>query len=43
MAHDYPDTLGAFGLIHGVGDNKLKEFGDTFTAEIESFLENNPR
>ncbi|MDC0050653.1 DNA helicase RecQ [Verrucomicrobia bacterium] len=43
MAREYPITLAAFGLIHGVGDKKLKEFGDTFTAEIEAFLENNPR
>jgi hypothetical protein len=26
-----------------VGDKKLKEFGDTFTAEIEKYLEANPR
>ena len=43
MAREYPITLAAFGLIHGVGDKKLKEFGDTFTAEIEAFLENNSR
>jgi len=43
MAREYPITLTAIGLIHGVGDKKLKEFGDTFTAKIESFLENNPR
>jgi len=43
MAREYPITLAAFGLIHGVGDKKLKEFGDTFTAEIGKFLETNPR
>ena len=43
MAREYPTTPAAFGLIHGVGDKKLKEFGDPFTAEIESFMENNPR
>ncbi|MDE2714841.1 MAG: HRDC domain-containing protein, partial [Verrucomicrobiota bacterium] len=43
MAREYPITLATFGLIHGVGDKKLKEFGDTFTAEIEAFLENNSR
>jgi len=43
MAREYPITASAFGLIHGVGDKKLKEFGDTFTAEIEAFLESNPR
>jgi ATP-dependent DNA helicase RecQ len=43
MAREYPTTPAAFGLIHGVGDKKLKEFGDTFTAEIAKFLETNPR
>ena len=43
MAREYPATAAAFGLIHGVGDKKLKEFGDTFTAEIGKFLESNPR
>ena len=43
MAREYPTTPAAFGLIHGVGDKKLKEFGDTFTAEIEKYLEANPR
>ncbi|MDE2680071.1 MAG: DNA helicase RecQ [Verrucomicrobiota bacterium] len=43
MAREYPITPAAFGLIHGVGDKKLKEFGDTFTSEIETFLENNSR
>ncbi len=43
MAREYPITLAAFGLIHGVGDKKLKEFGDAFTSEIAKFLEANPR
>jgi ATP-dependent DNA helicase RecQ len=43
MAREYPMTLETFGLIHGVGDKKLKEFGDMFTAEIEKYLEDNPR
>ncbi len=43
MARDYPITLTDFGLIHGVGDKKLEEFGDMFTAEIEKYLEANPR
>ena len=43
MARGYPMTLETFGLIHGVGDKKLKEFGDMFTAEIEKYLEDNPR
>ena len=43
MAHDYPDTLAAFGLIHGVGEKKLTEFGEIFTKEIAAFLEENPR
>jgi ATP-dependent DNA helicase RecQ len=42
MAREYPITAAAFGLIHGVGDKKLKEFGDTFTTEIGKFLESNP-
>ena len=43
MAREYPITAAAFGLIHGVGDKKLKEFGDIFTAEIAAFLESNLR
>ena len=43
MAHDYPDTLAAFGLIHGVGEKKLAEFGEIFAKEITAFLEENPR
>jgi len=43
MARDYPTTLGAFGLGHGVGEKKLNEFGEIFTKEITSYLENNPK
>ena len=43
MARDYPTTLGAFGLGHGVGEKKLNEFGEIFTKEITSYLENNQK
>ena len=43
MAHDYPTTLAAFGLGHGVREKKLNEFGEIFTKEITSYLENNPK
>ena len=43
MARDYPTTLAAFGLGHGVGEKKLNEFGEIFTKEISSYLENNPK
>ncbi len=43
MARDYPTTLAAFGLGHGVGEKKLNEFGEIFTKEISSYLEDNPK
>jgi ATP-dependent DNA helicase RecQ len=43
MAHDYPVTPAKFGLINGVGEKKLAEFGEIFTGAIAAFLEENPR
>jgi len=43
MARDYPTTSAGFGLISGVGEKKLKEFAEIFTAEITDYLEDNPR
>ncbi|MDP7011723.1 MAG: DNA helicase RecQ [Verrucomicrobiota bacterium] len=42
MAREYPATLSAFGLINGVGEKKLNEFGEVFTKEIALYLETNP-
>jgi hypothetical protein len=35
------NALAAFG--HGVGEKKLNEFGEIFTKEITTYLENNPK
>ena len=43
MARDYPTSTAAFGLMNGVGDIKLKEFAEVFTAEIAEFLREHPR
>jgi hypothetical protein len=43
MAHDYPATPAEFGLINGVGEKKLAEFGEIFTGAIAAFLKENPR
>ena len=43
MANKYPMTELQFGRISGVGKQKLREFGQTFLAEIFDHLRNNPR
>jgi ATP-dependent DNA helicase RecQ len=43
MARDYPAGEREFARISGVGEKKLREFGDAFLAEITAHLENNPR
>ncbi len=43
MAREYPATLSAFGLINGVGEKKLNEFGEVFIKEIALHLETNPQ
>ncbi len=43
MARDYPATEAQFRRISGVGEHKLREFGDAFMAEIREHLRDNPR
>ncbi|MDP9291357.1 MAG: DNA helicase RecQ [Verrucomicrobiota bacterium] len=43
MARSYPITRTEFARIPGVGAQKLKDFSERFVAEIQSFLESNPR
>jgi ATP-dependent DNA helicase RecQ len=43
MAREYPTTETAFSQISGVGEKKLREFGETFLAEIILYLRTNPR
>jgi ATP-dependent DNA helicase RecQ len=43
MARDYPASEREFARISGVGEKKLREFGDVFLAEIAAFLQSNPR
>jgi ATP-dependent DNA helicase RecQ len=43
MARDYPANSTEFRLVPGVGEQKLKDFGETFLAEIKSHLAANPR
>ena len=43
MAQRYPASESDFALISGVGDKKLKEFGDVFIREILDFLAMNPK
>jgi ATP-dependent DNA helicase RecQ len=43
MARDYPASEREFALISGVGEKKLREFGDVFLAEIAVFLKTHPR
>jgi ATP-dependent DNA helicase RecQ len=43
MARDYPASEREFARINGVGEKKLREFGDAFLAEIAAHVENNPR
>ena len=43
MARFYPATGREFSRISGVGDRKLREFGEVFLREIEAHLQSNPR
>ena len=43
MARFYPATDKEFSRISGVGDRKLREFGDVFLHEIATYLHANPR
>ncbi|MGA3283947.1 MAG: RQC domain-containing protein [Verrucomicrobiota bacterium] len=43
MARNYPANEREFTRISGVGEKKLREFGDIFLGEIAAFLQNNPR
>ena len=41
MAHTLPTRLGDFAKVPGVGEQKLKQFGDAFTKEIADYLQSN--
>ena len=43
MARTYPTNSTEFLRIAGVGEQKLKDFGEAFLSEITSFLATNPR
>jgi hypothetical protein len=43
MARFYPVSDREFSRISGVGDRKLREFGEMFLREIAAHLESNPR
>jgi len=43
MAREYPTSEREFARISGVGEKKLREFGDIFIAEIDAHLQANPR
>ncbi len=43
MARLYPVNGEQMARINGVGEKKLKEFGDVFLAEIAAHLQSNPR
>jgi ATP-dependent DNA helicase RecQ len=43
MARDYPESEREFARISGVGEKKLREFGEVFLAEIATYLQTNPR
>lgn len=43
MARKYPTNSSEFRRIPGVGEQKLKDFGETFLSEIKSHLAANPR
>jgi RQC domain/HRDC domain/RecQ zinc-binding len=43
MARNYPADESSFARISGVGEKKLREFGNYFLAEIAAHLENHPR
>jgi len=43
MARSYPTTPAEFRRIPGVGEQKLKDFAETFLAAISEYLKNNRR
>ena len=43
MARNYPTNSAEFRRIPGVGEQKLKDFGEAFLSEIKSHLAANPR
>jgi ATP-dependent DNA helicase RecQ len=43
MARNYPESESDFARISGVGEKKLREFGEVFLAEIALHLLTNPR
>jgi ATP-dependent DNA helicase RecQ len=43
MARAYPTTPAAFGRIPGVGQQKLRDFGEAFTVAIAEFLATHSR
>jgi ATP-dependent DNA helicase RecQ len=43
MARIYPQTESDFARINGVGEKKLREFGDIFLGEIAAHLQTNAR
>jgi len=43
MARNYPQTESDFARISGVGEKKLREFGDIFLGEIAAHLQTNAR
>jgi ATP-dependent DNA helicase RecQ len=43
MARNYPGNESGFARISGVGEKKLREFGEVFLAEIALHLLTNPR
>ena len=43
MARNYPENAADFARISGVGEKKLREFGEVFLGEIAAYLQTNPR
>src|SRR5881396_2398786 len=43
MARNYPTIATEFRRIPGVGEQKLKDFAETFLSEIKNYLIGNPR
>ena len=41
MARAYPKTKAEFGRIPGVGQQKLRDFAEPFTAAVKNYLANN--
>jgi ATP-dependent DNA helicase RecQ len=43
LAREYPTRLSEMEGIFGMGEKKRAEYGESFAAEIESFLQDNSR